>query len=247
MTPHPELPDVAPTQSLRSAHNASAQDPTGQGLGGRLEWVKSSGYRGCRSTSALTRRRSRRRGRGRTARRRPRRRRCRRIPHRPLGRRHRRGSTLEAPGPTTGSGQVSNQGRVPNRGQAAPGQSCQRPAGEAQDERVKSAPVRTAVRTIRPRKLGTAGLQRSRAVKLEAAKALVRGHIGYCRAPAVNCGKPREEHYGSEGWGFESLPAHQIRAGQQPRAWSPTAPGCGRPPAISPSPTAPERGGGAGG
>ena len=73
--------------------------PGRTGVRWRRESVRSSGYRGCRSTSALTRRRSRRRGRGRTARRRPRRRRCRRIPHRPLGRRYRRGSTLEALGP----------------------------------------------------------------------------------------------------------------------------------------------------
>jgi len=171
--------------------------------------VRSSGYRGRRSRSALTRRRSRRRGRRRTARHRLLRRRYRRIPHRSLGR---RSPMLDIGGTGRDHGEwprSQDQQRVPTDGRrtwAARLTTCRSGSGAWE-----KAPVRTAVRTIRPRKLGTAGVQRSRVVTLKLRKALVSGHKRHLRALPVICGKPREEHYGSEGWGFESLPAHQNK------------------------------------
>ena len=60
------------------------------------------------------------------------------------------------------------------------------------------APVRTAVRTIRARKLETGGLQRSAMAKAGTAKVLVRGHMGRCRSFPVTSGKPVDGLYGSE-------------------------------------------------
>ncbi len=75
----------------------------------------------------------------------------------------------------------------------------------------KTGSVRTAVRTIRPRKPETSGLRRSPAVTLGPVKALVRGHRGQFRTPLASCGKPGDGHYGSEGW-VRSLPAqHKCR------------------------------------
>jgi hypothetical protein len=76
----------------------------------------------------------------------------------------------------------------------------------------KPQSVRTGVRTIRPRKPGTRGLGRSPLASPELAKALVRGHKGHQRALVASCGKAGDGHYGSEGWGFESLPARYVRA-----------------------------------
>ena len=76
----------------------------------------------------------------------------------------------------------------------------------------KTGSVRTAVRTIRPRKPETSGEPRLRAVTRAATNAQVRGHKGHLRILLASCGKVGDGHYGSKGSGFESLPARYMRA-----------------------------------